>query len=164
VLRGALIFLSFWLFANGIQSVAELPQPRWVSPAESPFLADEGKCLLRWELPQSGDASLTFQVEQSDGSDFSNARMRYDGPDQATYISGLPEGTHRYRVRAVSNEETGPWSDSMEINVEFVSRNLVITLFLLGTIVFVATVWAIWKGHCQYTEKDDSGLTKGGRG
>jgi len=162
VLRGAFLFLSFWLFANGIQSVAELPQPRWVSPAESPFLADEGKSLLRWELPQSEGASLTFQVEQSDGSNFSNARMRYEGPDQATYISGLPEGMHRYRVRAVSDEETGPWSDSMEIKVEFVSQNLVITLFLLGTIVFVATVWAIWKGHAQCAESDASSSSKGG--
>ena len=164
MLREAFLFLNFWLFAMGIQSVAELPQPRWVSPAESPFLADEGKCLLQWELPDSKGTSFTFQVEQSNDPDFSSPRVRYQGPDLATYISGLPEGTHHYRVRSISDQENGPWSRIMEVKVEFVSQNLVISLFLLGTIVFAATVWAIWKGHCQYAENGDSGSTKGGRG
>ena len=163
VLRAAFLFLSFWLFANGNQSVAELPQPKWVSPAESPFLADEGKCLIRWELPESDGSPANFQVEQAEDPAFSDTRLRYEGPDLATYISGLPEGTHHYRVRTVSDQEEGPWSETLKIKVEFVSKNLVITLFLLGTIVFVATFWAIWRGHSQYA--DSSGLvsSKGGR-
>ena len=163
MLRGTFLFLSFWLSANGIQSAAEPSQPRWVSPAESPFLADEGKCLLRWELPESENSSFTFQVEQADESNFSNPRVRYEGPDSATYISGLPEGMHHYRVRLVSDDETGPWSESMEIKVEFVSRQLVIILLLLGSIVFVATVWAIWKGHYQYAGPPASNSNTGGR-
>lgn len=163
--RGAFLFLSFWLFANGIQSFAELPQPRWVSPEESPFLADEGKCFLNWELSEAGQTprqSFTFQLEQASQSDFSDARLRYEGADLATYVSGLPEGMHYYRVRAVSDQETGAWSGSMDIKVVFVSRSLVITLFLLGSIVFVATVWAIMHGHRQYGEKaSESSTTEG---
>jgi hypothetical protein len=162
VLSGAFLFLSFWLSANGIQSAAEPSQPRWVSPAKSPFLADEGKCLLRWEISESENSSFTFQVEQAGESNFSNPRVRYEGPDSATYISGLPEGMHHYRVRLVSDDETGPWSESMEIKVEFVSRQLVIILLLLGSIVFLVTVWAIWKGHCQYAGPPASNSDTGG--
>lgn len=119
--------------------------------------------MLHWELAQSESGSFIFQVQQAQNTDFSDARMRYEGSDLATYISGLPQGAHLYRVRAVSGEETGLWSEPMEVNVEFVSQKLVITLFLLGTIVFMATVWAIWKGHCQYAESSDSTLGPGGK-
>ena len=142
--------LGIGLMANSYQSLAEPPVPRWVSPKESSHLADEGNVLLEWKLPEGSPASVPFQfqLEQSLQPDFTESTLRYEGADQATFVTGLAEGNYYYRVRAVSGSEgSGSWSKVVEVNVEFVSTTLVVTLFSIGMVVFVMTVVSILKGH-----------------
>ncbi|MFQ5890992.1 MAG: hypothetical protein ACE5JR_13250 [Gemmatimonadota bacterium] len=67
--------------------------------------------------------------------------------EAATFIAGLPEGTTQLRVRAVSGDAMGPWSEPLLIDVSYPSRGLVRTLALLGSLLLAATVLLIIVGH-----------------
>jgi hypothetical protein len=68
--------------------------------------------------------------------------------DRATYVSGLPAGDFYYRVRSLtSDDQPGPWSDTLQVSVEYVSFKLVFWLVATGLMVFAATVLAVLIGH-----------------
>ncbi len=151
--------LGIGLMAGPYQGIGEPPVPRWVSPNESPYLADEGKVLLEWQLPEGSPASVPFQfqLEQSLQPDFTEPAMRYEGIDRATFVTGLAKGNYYYRVRVLSDSEgSGAWSKVVEVNVEFVSTTLVVTLFSIGLGVFVMTVVSILKGHRNCLQHQES--------
>ncbi len=151
--------LGIGLMADSFPGFSEPPVPRWVSPKESHFLADEGKVLLEWELPDNPPATapFEFQLEQSVQPDFAESALRYEGADRATFVTGLAKGNYYYRVRAVTGSEgSGSWSKVVEVNVEFVSTTLVVTLFSVGMVVFVMTVVSILKGHRACLKQPES--------
>lgn len=71
--------------------------------------------------------------------------MIYRGPDRASFISGLEDGTYVYRVRAADGE----WSDPLTIIVKHQSIRLAKLLFGIGAVVFLLTVAVVVHGTWQ---------------
>ena len=111
---------------------------------------NSGSIGLSWRLADE-DMSLDgviFELEEASDSLFATQRDRYIGPDLATYLSGLENGSYYFRVRAVTQEPptVGPWSDPILIEVEHHSLRLAMSLFIIGGVVFLATVVVVVHG------------------
>ena len=124
----------------------DLPQPVFENPAEE--RTESGYLKLSWEWP--GEAgSAEFELQQSAGIDFSEPVILYRGPDYATFLSGLRNGTYYYRLRAHSKAEDGQvseWTEPMKVEVKHHSLQLAFTLFGVGAVVFLLTVGIVVRG------------------
>ena len=101
----------------------------------------DGHIKLQWKA----ENNTTFELQQATTANFSNAATIYQGPDQASFISGLKDGDYFYRVRAVGRT----WSKPLLIKVEHQSLTLAFTLFGVGAVVFLLTVLVVVKGVRQ---------------
>jgi hypothetical protein len=111
----------------------------------------EGHTTLAWSPRPDGAVHGSFQLEASDDPSFDDGKLRYEGPDRASFVSGLPEGTTWFRVRAVGDDGTaGPWSDAVRVDVAYPERGQVVRFLVLGSIVFLATVTAVIVGHRRH--------------
>ena len=107
-------------------------------------LSEDGHIKIEWDMPV---AHAEVELQQAETKDFSDATIVYRGPDNATFISGLEDGTYYYRIRKVD----GSWSDFISVNVKHHSLSLAISLFVAGSIVFLLTVWVVVKGALTAT-------------
>ena len=122
---------------------------RFTNPEEPIFETNQGVVNLAWEADTEGTA---FELQQSSDRAFpeSETRSRYQGPDPGSVISGLPEGSHHFRVRHIPVEGApGEWSNPVEVRVEYMGTIWVITLLIFGAAVFLATLTAIITGHLR---------------
>ncbi len=99
---------------------------------ERPVSAGEGHVLLNWAAVEGAESYELVEGE----------KVRYTGPDLAFFASGLPAGSHEFRVRAGG----GPWSEPLEVVVEYPAAWKVWTLLGVGMVVFVLTVTTVLKG------------------
>lgn len=106
-----------------------------------------GNLKLSWS---AGNGS-TYILERSQSADFLQSAVRYRGPDRARFISGLPDGTYFFRVKAVN----GKWSAPVTVNVRHQSLDLALTLFGIGAVVFLLTVVLVVHGSRSSTEVVD---------
>lgn len=115
----------------------------------TPIESEEGKVVLTWSWPTSPpDRPVEFEVQGAATPGFAAARVLYEGPDRATVITGLLEGTYFYRVRAITGKDDfTPWSEPLEVQVDYPNRQTVGWLIGLGLVVFLATVTAVGVGH-----------------
>ena len=86
------------------------------------------------------------ELQEATDSEFSDATTPYRGPDRATVISGKPNGTWYYRVRASDDAQAGPWSRAVSVTVDHHSLSRALMFLSLGVIVFVATATMIIRG------------------
>lgn len=111
-----------------------------------PGAAPEGYTLARHELE-----------ERPPGEDWT---PRYSGPDEATTLTGMPDGDYAYRVRAVfvstaaDPDPAAPpdtvmtaWSPPVTIEVRHHSLARAFGFLATGAIVFIATLVLIVTGH-----------------
>lgn len=119
----------------------EIPPDRLLTSAD-------GVVTLTWrELP----TPWAIVLEQSDSPDFATVVERYAGRDTGSVLTGLPEGTHHYRVRAVHPDgRVGPWSNPVHVEVTFMDRGRLFLLLGLGGIVVLATAGAIIGGYLNH--------------
>ena len=77
---------------------------------------DEGKALLQWKDNEDStgnthEAFGTFELQRASLPEFGDPVNVYTGTDTATFVTGLTEGSHYYRVRRIDKQDTpGPWS------------------------------------------------------
>jgi hypothetical protein len=127
---------------------------RPVFETEQVLPADEGHATLNWSMSDGSDAAdgLVYQLQQSREPAFGNHSLRHEGPESAIFVSGLRDGTTYFRVRAVQQgTPPGPWSETLEVEVDYPTRGHVLLLLSIGSVVFVATVIAIVAGWVRYT-------------
>jgi hypothetical protein len=107
--------------------------------------SDSGHHTLAWTHPAT---NLYFEVDVAPTAAFDDPRRLYQGPDLATFISGLEDGTYVYRVRARTSPDAppSPWSESYRLTVKHPSLRLALTLFVVGGVVFVLTAAVVLKG------------------
>ena len=123
-------------------------ETRFTVPDSAPFTTNEGVVNLLWEGPEEA----TFELQQSPSPEFPEAktRTRYQGPDPGSVVSGLPDGSHHFRVRAITADGTpGEWSAPLEVRVEFMATMWVVTLLIGGAAIFLATITVIITGHLR---------------
>ena len=107
-------------------------------------------------------ASIEFDLQRATKKDFSGARTFYRGPDRATYISGLSDGTYYYRIREIRPDGlSSMWSPPVEVIVEHHSLNLAFTLFGIGAVVFVMTVFVVVRGETSSATSAPTSATRG---
>lgn len=89
----------------------------------------------------------TFLLQKAGSAEFPDPETIYEGPDTASFRSGLPEGDVFYRVRAETREGTpGPWSRPLHVRVEYQSMRRAVLLFALGGLVVLATAGLVIAG------------------
>lgn len=116
---------------------------------DSRIEAPEGWLVLSWK-PSADEEPTGYELQRSGEADFADATLQYGGPDVATFISGLPEGKHYFRIRPVADDGTfGAWSETLAVDVVFVSRRTVLVLMLTGMLVLILTVGAIVAGSIR---------------
>jgi hypothetical protein len=107
-------------------------------------IASAGFFRLSWE---SNAKRVELQVASS--PDFQDPATVYTGPDRATVISGKPDGTLYYRIRALSNPEAGPWSEPVKVEVQHHSLARALMFLSLGILVFSITAIVIVRGSVK---------------
>jgi len=106
-------------------------------------LATAGYYQLSWQPGVTGalNKKLYFELQQSTDQSFRRIQSIYRGPDQASVISGQPDGDYYYRVRLVSQDVlAGEWSKSVHIKVQHHSMQRAWFFFCAGAIVFIMTL------------------------
>jgi len=134
--------------AGTLRGADPLPGVRFSDYPETVREADEGWLSLDWAVAdETLPAEAEFVVEQASTASFSDPREKYRGRDGATFISGLPEGAYFYRVRIETDERAGPWSEVLEVDVDYGNRTQVWVLMGAGTVAFLATVGTLIANH-----------------
>lgn len=132
-----------------LQKLDHLPAPTFDIPLENQ--TSSGSVKLVWNSSYDIDttrvAQRIFELQESADSLFVTANTRYKGPDLASYISGLPDGTFYYRVREMRpSGYASEWSPVVRVQVEHHSLQLAYTLFGIGGTVFLLTVGVVLLG------------------
>lgn len=104
-------------------------------------IATAGFFRLQWETQAK---QVELQVATS--PDFQNPTTAYIGPDRATVISGKPDGTLYYRVRALDTPQPSSWSESVIVEVRHHSLPRALMFLTLGFLVLLITVTMIVRG------------------
>ncbi len=95
-------------------------------------------------------SAITFRLEQSSTPDFSDPKLRYEGPDPASVLTGLREGQYHFRVRAIDSEDQpGAWSEPLVLHVEFMAPGQLAFLLVVGGVVACSTIAAIITGFLK---------------
>lgn len=103
------------------------------------------------DLAWTAEGALSFELQEEVPGAPGEFAPRYTGPDASTVRSGLIEGTHRFRVRALDAEgAAGPWSEPLTVEVRYMDRGRVRLLLVLGAIVVLMTIGAIVHGHLTH--------------
>ncbi|SMD31837.1 hypothetical protein SAMN04488029_0175 [Reichenbachiella faecimaris] len=108
------------------------------SSASLDIKSNSGYIQLEWT---SSDVTNHI-LEQSIEPNFRHAKTIYQGPDQASFISGLDNGTYYFRV----GDQKANWSDTLKLTVAHQPLSLAYTLFGIGFLVFACTVFIVVKG------------------
>ena len=124
--------------------------------------APEGWVVLEWSPAGAAPGwrpgeGIEFVLQQAVDGGFADAQVRYQGPDTASFVSGLSEGGHLFRVRSRTEEADGRWSAVQRVEVEYVSHRQVFLLMGMGAVVFLATVTAITMGHRRSVREASEG-------
>lgn len=137
--------------ATHVSGAEAPPDVAFVLPESSAYTTSEGTVQLAWKVAgqEIGSTDLNFEIERATDAAFAFAELYYAGPENGTFVSGLPAGEFYFRARAIASDgSTGAWSkDPIRVTVQYASAALVKTLMLLGTFVFLATVVVIVRGH-----------------
>lgn len=163
-IRTLILFTSL-VFLSGAVLFAAPPVPVFKSDQEK-ITQSVPYRMVEWTFPASeqpaadprtrppAEASARFELEMAESPDFSDAITRYEGPDRASFISGLNEGEYAFRVRAIDSKgETSDWSKPLYLTIEYDSLAKALWLFGIGGIVSAATV-ALVVGGDRRTRRD----------
>ena len=91
-------------------------------------------------------ALLQVELQEADNPDFADASIDYQGPDDASVVSGKPNGTWYYRARVIGDQQAGPWSTAVKVTVAHHPLSRAFMFFGLGVVVFVATLLLVVRG------------------
>ena len=120
--------------------------------------AGEGHTRLVWEVPGAEAEALVFQLEQADTVRFQDARVSYEGPDRGRFVTGLPDGSTFYRVRAKTGADApyGPWSEPVEVVVDYTPMRTVWILMAAGGLMALTLLVVVVTGR-KRTAREQEG-------
>ena len=129
----------------------QLPVPKFDMSLQN--LSHAGHIKIVWNWPH--DQDVTFELQQADTATFNNAEVIYNGPDRASFISGLANGNYYYRLKAISDDgdSSSKWSKTVVLKVRHHSLALALSLAGIGAFVFIVTSAVVIKGSYQKESK-----------
>jgi hypothetical protein len=111
--------------------------------AVSPSHSNDGRVVVSWEAPSAG----RVHIQQDQTGEFAIPSTLYIGSDNASVVTGLIDGDYHYRGRLETADGTvSPWSPTVKVTVEHHSMNRAFFFFLVGLVVFLATLLLIVVG------------------
>ena len=119
---------------------AEAETVRLASDTE---VATAGNFQLRWT------ADSAVELEEATSPDFRTARSVYSGRDKARVMSGKADGAWYYRARPA--DSGGNWSNTVKVTVRHHPLGRAIGFFVVGALVFSATLLLIIGGARRET-------------
>ncbi|UXP31698.1 hypothetical protein N6H18_15215 [Reichenbachiella agarivorans] len=108
--------------------------------------ANSGYIQLQWN---ADNGASEYWLEQSQDSLFMSSQLIYQGPDQASFVSGLEDGHYYYRVKTAGSS----WSNVLSLTVKHQSLQLALSLAGVGMLVFGLTTVVIIKGSHTTTSE-----------
>lgn len=90
------------------------------------------------------DDATGYELQRAAREDFSDARVHYRGQHTASVLSGLLDGRLYFRVRARSADGEGPWSEAASFEVRHHPRDMALSFFFAGALIFVMTAGFLW--------------------
>lgn len=145
VSKVSFFFLVLFLYAAWVQS-EEIPAPKFTNSSKE--FADAGHIKLLWQS-ELDLGNTTFLLQQSEDSAFHISKVLYEGPDLATFVSGLSDGNYYFRIKAITENQQSNWSEPMMVRVQHHTLNMAFTLFGIGAVVFLLTCFVVIKGSRQ---------------
>lgn len=121
-------------------------------------VARTGSIAMSWHSEHDGSdvSAYMFEIQEARDSLFKEYEIYYQGPDLATYVSGLASGHYYFRVREwVDSTTASRWSDPIEVIVEHHSLGFAWLLFAIGGVVFVLTAGVVIHGAREQDGVDD---------
>ena len=96
----------------------------------------EGHITIKWT---GGESAARHQLQYDTNADFSDPIVWHEGADTESFISGLEDGGHYFRVRSKGTDERewGPWSATLTVEVDRQSLQLAWSLFGVGSVMFL---------------------------
>ncbi len=139
-------FLMGLIISAGTSVSAQVPVPVFEKP--DVITSQDGHAQLAWTLAREKEQLWQFELVYAEDSAFSHPINLYQGPDLARYLSGMPNGSRYYRIRAIHPEtnQRSEWSDPVEVRVKHQSLTLALSLAGLGAVVFVLTATVVIVG------------------
>lgn len=113
--------------------------------------SNDGATTLTWELPRHSKA---VELQQDSTDRFTDPVLRYHGADTGSVLTGLPEGAHFFRIRALDADgQGGPWSAPFQVHVSYMERGRLFLFLVTGGVVVALTAGAIMGGHLKTRKK-----------
>ncbi len=113
-----------------------------------PAQSSDGKLTLSWSLSQPKPVELQQSINQS------AFQTIYIGNDTSSVLTGLSDGQYRFRARFAGDEDGhAAWSDISQAQVKHHSLSKAFSFFLLGALVFLATILVIFFGSRQHNHE-----------
>ena len=137
---------------QGLPSDEEFARRKADNDGIATLVSTDGTVKLVWGSQdevlgtESEDALPVFELQQASALDFATAETRFQGTDVESYVSGLSEGAHFFRVRSGGGE----WSAPIEVRVTFIDRGKLFLLLGIGFVVAAATAGAIISGYFKH--------------
>jgi hypothetical protein len=100
-----------------------------------------GTFSLSWEDAEGVRYELIEEGGQRD------PRIVYRGTDTARVMTGMPNGSYSYRVRALLSGGSSPWSQPVGVTVAHHPLTRALGFFAVGLLVFLATLVLILRGE-----------------
>lgn len=100
--------------------------------------SEDGYIQLSWN--NAGERSV--ELQQARQPSFAEATTLYQGKNRSIMLSGLPNGTYFFRIRA----STDMWSDTVTLQVSHYPIAQALILFVLGVLVFLSAAWVVIRG------------------
>jgi hypothetical protein len=117
-------------------------------------IASAGYYQLRWHWPAATADTQYVLQETSTAGDERIQRDIYSGTDLASVISGKADGVYEYTVRALDGQQRlVAHSERVQVIVEHHSLARALGFFIVGLIVFVATLAVILRGAARHKQE-----------
>jgi GH18 family chitinase len=95
--------------------ITEVPPEQ---PQLDPIASSGGNYTLRWHAVPNADAYI---LEEASLSDFTDAKILYQGSGTQHQVQAKPPGTYYYRVEAINQYGSSPYSLPQEVTIEDVN-------------------------------------------
>jgi len=140
--RLCLLCVAAGLCASAVAGDAA-PVPTLQSDTE---VATAGFYRLVWS--DAGAGLPVYELQESDDGSFTVPYTVYRGKDQASVLSGQPDGRYTYRVRATLEDgSVSDWSQPVSVTVAHHPLSRAFAFFAAGAVVFFATLGLIIVGN-----------------
>lgn len=146
-LRTPLRIIAALLFIPLTAGAADV---RFTNPTSASYETDDGTVSLVWTAEDgSRQSDPIFEVRRWQAGSPSEGILIYEGRDTASFVSGLSEGQHVFRIGLKSDQSLYPiWGDTnLVVDVDYIDMAIVWPLMGAGALCFAVLIITIILGR-----------------